>query len=94
MAALLQSHFDDNRRYDAMAAWLKAHAGDHLTPLGADLNGLVEDWAQYSGQTDDPERALQNHYHPVWEAARSALLAAEFAAAREEFAAMIEKAVR
>lgn len=74
MALLLQSPLDEAREYAAMAAWLKAHAGEHVDPETGetDIPALVEDWALNSGQSAEPDAVLSNPYHPAWDAAKDA----------------------
>ncbi|MCL4295726.1 MAG: hypothetical protein KJ077_08365 [Anaerolineae bacterium] len=96
MALLLQSPIDEARKYAAMDAWLKAHTGHHIDPATGetDIAALVEDWALNSGQAADPDAVLRNPYHPAWSAAKDARIAAEFAAARAAFAALVEREIQ
>lgn len=93
MALLLQSSIDEARKYAALDAWMKNHAGDHIDPETgeSDTAALVGDWAANSGQASEPDAVTGNPYHPAWNAAREALALAEFSAARAVFAAMVER---
>lgn len=82
--------------YKAMAAWLNSHAGGHVDPETGetDIAALVEDWALNSDQAAEPDAVVSDPHHPAWGAAKGARIAAEFAAARAAFAALVEREIK